>query len=341
MGGLNETDRLKKDGGLDVKKASVSKPWIAQLRVASEGPTAHPRRTLPVDEALVAHIMANGMVGADGRPWRFLGREAGKGEDGLLTIDIGDGSRRHKAGVEAERRLRAAQAERVKRGESRVGPLQWDKSDPSDLGRLYVEIELFVGTDAEFILARIAANAEPGKLPDSVEVLAIQVAQLAAIDCEDIDAIVAATGLSKREVQALARWKLLTPAARFRFVEADLPVGVLSAVLDAPPAEQLALVENFIANDVRTAHKATIRTKKAREERTGEPATKGRLWRPAKLVACANAVFAAPDPGGDDAAFARGFAAALRFAAGEKTGRLPRVVTAAIKSCDKRGGKKS
>jgi hypothetical protein len=116
---------------------------------------------------------------------------------------------------------------------------------------------------------------------------------------------------------------------------------VLSAVLDAPPAEQLALVEMFIANNVRTAMKATIRTKKAREEKTGEPATKGIGWKPKKLVAAANAIFAAPDPGGDDAAFARGFAAAFKFCAGEKTGRLPKVVTAALKAADSRGGKRS
>lgn len=335
MGGLNEADRLKKDGGLDVKKGSVSKPWIGDLRVATEGPTAHPRRALPTDEALVAHIMRNGMHGADGRPWRFLGREQGKTPEGRQIVDIGDGSRRHKAATEAERRLRETAP--------RVAPLQWDKADPSDPGRLYVEIELFVGSDAEFILARIAANGEPGKLPDSAEVLAVQVAQLAACDCEDIDTIVAVMprGVGRKEVQALARWGLLTKVARARFVEGDLPPAVLSAVLDAPPAEQLGVVEVFIAGNVRTAHKATIRTKKAREERTGEPATKGRLWRPAKLVACANAVFAGPDPGGEDAVFARGFAAALKFAAGEKTGRLPKIVTAAIKASDNRGGKKS
>jgi hypothetical protein len=46
-------------------------------------------------------------------------------------------------------------------------------------------------------------------------------------------------------------------------------------------------------------------------------------------------------PADDDPVFARGFAAALKFAAGEKTGRLPKIVTAAIKASDNRGGKKS
>lgn len=334
MGGLNEADRLKKDGGLDAKKASVTKLPLGQLRVATDGPIFHPRHALPADEALVAWIMANGMRSREGTPWRFLAREQGRRDD-LTDVVIGNGSRRHKAGTEAEVRLQETAP--------RQFPLVWDKADPSDPGRLFVEIEMFAGTDAEFILARIAANSEPGKLPDSAEVLAVQVAQLAACDCEDIDTIVAVMprGVGRKEVQALARWKLLTPAARARFVEGDLPPAVLSAVLDAPPAEQLGVVEAFIAGNVRTAHKATIRTKKAREERTGEPATKGRLWRPAKLVACANAVFAGPDPGGDDAVFARGFAAALKFAAGEKTGRLPKIVTAAIKASDNRGGKKS
>jgi len=362
MGGLNEADRLKKDGGLDAKKASVTKLPLGQLRVATDGPIAHPRAHLPADEALVLWIMANGMRSREGTPWRLLAREQGIGDGGSLDVVVGNGSRRHKAGTEAERRLRETAP--------RALPLVWDKADPNDLGRLYVEIELHDGTDAEFLLARLAANSEPGKLPDSAEVLAETVRQLAACECEDVESIVAVMprGVGRKEVQALARWKLLTKAARARFVEGDLPPAVLSAVLDAPPAEQLGVVEAFIAGNVRTAMKATIRTKKAREEKTGEPATKGVGWKPKKLVAVARSInLVSPYAlrfieGGvvareghapsveeaeaavkmiEDAAEARGFAKAMLFQAGEKTGRLSKTITTALKAADQRGGKKS
>jgi len=340
MGGLNEADRLK-SGGLAAKKGSVTKLPLIQMRVETvddETRIAHPRNALPADHNLTLWIMQNGLVSRHGIPWRFLLRERGKVDD-VLDHEIGDGSRRHKAGLEAERRLREE------------APGQWPlvidhKLFPGDdKGHLFVEVDLFTGTDAEWILARIAANSEPGKLPDSTEVLAVQVAQLARHGCEDIDAIVAVMprDVGRKEVQALARWNLLTPAARRRFVEGDLPPAVLSAVLDAPPAEQLALVEMFIANNVRTAMKATIRTKKAREEKTGEPATKGRGWKPKKLVAVANAIpglFAGQDQANEEPAFARGFAAAFKFIAGEKTGKLPKLVARALKAADSRGGKK-
>lgn len=340
MGGLNEADRLKRDGGLDARKASVTKLPLGQLRVATEGAIAHPRAGLPADPDLVRWIAANGMRSREGTPWRFLAREQGKVDD-VLDVVVGNGSRRHKAGTEAERILRETAP--------RTLPLTWDKADPTDLGRLYVEVELFDGTDAEFVLARIAANSEPGKLPDSAEVLALQVLQLHDLGCDDLATILAVmpAGVGKKEVQALARWRLLTPAARARFVGANLPPQVLPAVLDAPPAEQLGVVEVFVANGVTSKQKADHVLKKAREAKTGEPATKARRWQPKKLAACAGAIKASlPAREGsagltdaEEAAEARGFAKALLFAAGEKTGRLPRAVTAAIKSLGAGGAK--
>jgi hypothetical protein len=97
-------------------------------------------------------------------------------------------------------------------------------------------------------------------------------------------------------------------------------------VLDTPPAEQLALVEMFIANNVRTAMKATIRTKKAREEKTGEPATKGRGWKPKKLVAVAAAIKAALPPRVDAAQVRAAGAEALEEAAEARVKDLEREV---------------
>jgi hypothetical protein len=114
--------------------------------------------------------------------------------------------------------------------------------------------------------------------------------------------------------------------------------------------------------------KATIRTKKAREEKTGEPATKGVGWKPKKLAACAKAIDTSARSalrfieGGavaregqkpsveeaeaavkmiEEVAEARGFAKAMLFLAGEKTGRLSKTITTALKAADQRGGKKS
>lgn len=338
--GLNEADRLKQ-AGIQAKKASVTRLPLGQLALVEEGPTAHPRASLPVDLALKNHIVEHGMVGLDGRPWRFVVRETGVGEDGVMGLEVGDGSRRTRAGLEAERYLRLQRP--------RQAPLHFDRGDPADLGRLYVDVELFNGTDAEFILARLAANSEPGKLPDSTEVLAVTVAQLLAVGCTDVDEIVAhmPRDVRRKEVQALARWDNLTKEAKAFIVEHDLLPGLLPAILDAPRAEQLATAMRLHANGVKSAAGATRQLRREREERTGEPASKARRWAPAKLVRCAKAISVPskvilPDEDQSmtpedivklvDDAEGRGFAKALLFAAGEKTGKIPKSVTAAIKA---------
>lgn len=353
--GMNEADRLKA-AGIQAKKGSVSKPPLWQLSLATEGPTAHPRAHLPPDEALVTWIMQHGMVGRDGRPWRFVVRDAGTPDDGVMILEIGDGSRRRNAGMEAERRLLVEQEARIQKGERRLGPLQFDQKDPRDPGRLHVEIEMFTGSDAEFILTRLAANSEPGKLPDSTEVLAVTVAQLLACGCTDVDAIVSVMprGVGRKEVSALSRWGNLTEDARLYIVTHDLPPGLLSAILDAPRAEQLPTAIRLHTSGVKTTVGATRKIRQEREERTGEPASKARRWTPAKLVRCAKAISVPSKAIIPDAdvtmtpeeverlvtdAEARGFSKAMFFAAGEKTGKIPAKVREAIKAVNGQGKK--
>jgi hypothetical protein len=178
--GVNQADRLNSEG-LSAKKGSITKVPLYQLALLRTGPTAHPRADLPFDERLVQHIMKNGMRAMTGEPWRLLVRDTGKdATDAWPEMEIINGSRRFNAGMEAERRLREAAPN--------MPPLSVDKKyDPDGAWRLFVEVELFEGSDAEVILARLAANSEPGKMPDSIEVLAITVLQLTELSVDDAD----------------------------------------------------------------------------------------------------------------------------------------------------------
>lgn len=280
--GLNESDRLK-SAGLVTKKASTTKAPLYQLTLKREGPTAHPRADLAPDEALVQHIMKNGMRAVTGEPWRFLVRDNGKGAEDLWPeIEIINGSRRDNAGLEAERRLRESAP--------RMPPLVFDKKDESDLGRLYVEVELFTGSDAELILARLAANSEPGKLPDSIEVLALTVAQFVTLtgitDAKELLGVLAdlqkvmPPGTTAADVSALSRWKNLTPEARTALVEANAPVHVLTHVLAVKRSEQVAMARKLIESGAKDRGMVGKEAKKERAANGHEVAFK---WSPRKL----------------------------------------------------------
>jgi len=349
--GLNEADRLK-NAGIHAKKASISRVPVRELYVETSGPTMHPRWSLPVDPNLRDHIIANGMTGRDGVPWQFLVRERWLTED-RMVLELGNGSRRTKAALAAEDWLREFRP--------RQAPLQFDRADPNDLGRLHVSVELNNVEDAEFLLIRLAANSEPGKLPDSAEVLAITVAQLTACGCDDLKAICAVMprGVGPKEVAALSRWSELTPESRALYVASDAPVVLLAAVLEGPRGTQTDRLEKLLAEGVKSAAGATRHIRREREERTGEPAAKARRWNPAKLIRCAKAIsvpsFAiVPEKMTDDVecrfdrdqlialidqAEARGFAKAMLFAAGEKTGKIPPAVRTAIKAVNGQGKK--
>jgi len=244
--GLNQVDRLSNEG-MSAKKGSVAKVPIHQLTLKRTGPTAHPRADLPFDEGLVQHIMKNGMRALTGEPWRFLVRDNGKGATDLWPeLEVINGSRRENAGLEAERRLHESAA--------KMPPLAVDKNDPDGPGRLFVEVELFDGTDAELLLARLAANSEPGKLPDSIEVLATTVLQLTALGVDDAAEIlkVMPIGTTKADVLALARWKSLTDEARQVLVGGNAPVYMLSQVLAVKREGQADMARKLLASGATT-----------------------------------------------------------------------------------------
>lgn len=335
MSGMNEAERLK-NAGLDAKKATTTKLPVGQMFVALTGPTAHPRAALPVDEALVQHIMANGMRAASGEPWRFIGRELVcevPGEGPTIEVEICNGSRRHKAALEAEKRLR--------KSAPRCAPLIWDKADPRDLGRLFVEVSLIPsGDDAAFLMARLAANTEPGKLPDSVEVQAKTVIQLVKLGCEDFDALraVLPDSPTRKEVEALSRWEDLTPAARLRFSVVNAPRGILPAVLAVPRVAQLDEIDRLMAQGLRTTKGVTRRANTEREK-NGEPRPM-RAMKPAKCLEVAREALAVDVSKlkAGEADFVRGVAFFARFVGGAKRpGTCPAPVLEILKRA--RGGK--
>lgn len=244
--GMNEADRLGNEG-MTSKKGSVTKLPIFQLTLKRTGPTAHPRADLPFDEAMVQHIMKHGMRAMTGEPWRFLVRDNGKGPEDLWPeVEIINGSRRENAAIEAERRLREMAPN--------MPPLAIDKNDPKGLGRLFVEVELFSGSDAELIFARLAANSEPGKLPDSLEVLALTVLQLVDLGVDDVDEMlkVMPHGTTKPDVIALTRWKNLMSDARDVLVRENAPVYMLAQVLAVKRDRQADMARKLLASGAKT-----------------------------------------------------------------------------------------
>lgn len=329
--GLNESERLKA-AGVPARKGSVTKVPLNSIMVPTAGEVAHPRWSLPLDEDLIAFIMKHGV------PGRFTVREAGIVDD-VMMLQLCDGSRRTKNGLEAQARLQKLAP--------RKAPLIWDKDDPRDPGVLYAEIHVFNGTDAEFLLERLRTNSEPGKLPDSTEVLAITVKQLAVAGCEDIDAIVGAMprGVTKKDVQALARWDNLMPEVKARWIREDLPVGLLAAVLDAPRDKQMETLNLLVSKGITSSKGATRTLNTQREEKTGQPRV--RKFTPAKLAKIAKRVAPEnppklvfdPDEKGysarDEAIFRLGMSAGLNLGGAQKTGSLPTEVSAIIREIAK------
>ncbi len=328
--GLNESERLKA-AGVPARKGSVTKVPLSNIMVPTEGEVAHPRWSLPLDEELIAFIMKHGI------PGRFTVREAGIVDD-VMLLQLCDGSRRTKNGLEAQARLQKTAP--------RKAPLIWDKDNPKDPGVLYAEIKLFDGTDAAFLLERLRTNSQVG-LPDSTEVLAITVKQLAAAGCEDLDAIVEVMprGVTKKDVQALARWDNLVPEVKARWIREDLPVGLLAAVLDAPRDKQMETLDLLVSKGITSSKGATRTINTQREQKTGQPRV--RKFTPAKLAAIAKRVAPEkpeklvfdPDEKGysvrDVVIFRMGLAAGANLGGAQKTGRLPAEVAAIIRDVAK------
>lgn len=331
--GMNEVQRLQA-AGVQAKKASVTRLPLRAVTIPKEGSVAHPRYTLPPHRPLIDYIKKHGVPGA------LSLREAGIVDD-VMTFDLCNGSRRTKNGLIAEEELRAEAP--------RKAPLTFDRDDPSDLGVLYADVELFVGSDAEFLLERLSTNANREQLPDTVDVLAATVKQLKALKFEDVDAIVAVMprGVGPKEVHALGRWDNLFPSVQARFI-AGAPIGLLPAVCDAPRTEeaQHAVLDTMSAKGITNAAGATRVLNKERVEKAaakGETVAKKISPKQAKKVTAAllptpaerKEAFDAIDrlPRGAEhyeRLYAEAFAAGMRYRSGEKVTGMPRRVLDAI-----------
>lgn len=330
-GGLNEPKRLR-EAGVPAREGRVTKVPLNNILVPTVGEVAHPRWSLPIDEALVTYIMKHGV------PERLTVREAGVVDD-VMLLQLCNGSRRTKNGLEAQARLQKTAP--------RKAPLVWDKDDPKDPGVLYAEIDMFHGTDAEFLLERLRTNSDPDKLPDSTEVLAITVKQLAECGCEDLDRIAKSMprGVTKKDVQALARWDNLVPTVKARWIAENLPVGLLAAVLDAPRDKQMETLDLLLAKGVTSNKGATRAVNTQREEKTGQ--LRPRKFTPSKLAAIAKRVAPEsplklvfdPEEKGysarDVAIFRMGMASGLNLSGEQKTGQLPPEVAAIVREVAK------
>lgn len=233
--GRNVAERLK-DGGIDAKKGTQVHVPIADIFVPGKGhPLYHPRFGDPVDRAMVDDIKERGIE----KPIKV--RDDGE-KDGKRILLLVDGGRRTRNGLEAQRELGQV---------------------------LYAPIEFFAGTDADVLLERIRANADPLKKPDKPSVLALTIQQMRALGPIDFRHVAAAMpkGVTAGDVEALTRWSNLTPKARERFDAGDFPLGLLAAVLDAPRDEQVEKGEKLLRDGIRTAKGATRARNKARDER--------------------------------------------------------------------------
>lgn len=298
--GLNAAARLK-DEGVPVRKTDVLRVPLDDFFLVSEGLTAHPRRDYPVDPELLAISRATGV------PGKFLAKERPQ-KRGAPKFEIIDGARRDIAGLVAQDELR-------KTAPGKRPLVIVEGRDPR--GCLLVELDLYTGEDgAELIRARIRANR--GGLPDSLCVLAAQVIALVRLGVTDASEIVPdmPRGIGPAEVEALGRWKSLSPALRERFDALGVAhVGLLRAVLAAPEDEQEATLEKLLASRVKSTRAAT-RAVRAEKDKADPWA---RRMSPRKVRAVAEAVHGAFPAKGRAASLSEAafyLASGMRLAAG-------------------------
>lgn len=227
-------------GGIEAKKGKQVLAPVSALWFAPKGHALHdPRSQYPTDEAMAEDMAARHRRGDAVLDHAILAREEPQG-DGTVILHVCDGHQRTKALTLAEQLLKTP---------------------------LTVKVDLIDGDDAEFIEERTRRNSRQWDKADKPSVLAVRVRQLLSFGRETkAIAAVMPKGIGPAEVEAIARWKNLTAEARERF-DADAPLGLLAAVLDAPRDEQVATLDRLMANGVRTAKGATRQANKAKDSR--------------------------------------------------------------------------
>jgi hypothetical protein len=264
--GLNRVKRLQ---ALDIEikdDRASTKMALSQLTIPTTGVLAHPRADRPVSQALVDNIVEEGGILKPLKVWEQTDKE------GKPVFLIVDGSRRKKAGHEAEKILQ------------KTGKLAED-------GELWVKVDFFEGTEIDFLLARQEADGDPLKEPHSPSVIAVTFIQILKIDPEypiddvrDKDGNIVRTGLrstvskeyaNPRIIEALTRWKSLPKDVQDAFdngieiegVVRPVSIGLLPAMDKVSKEEKFDFLTELVAGGYKTFAGATrLANTKAFEE---------------------------------------------------------------------------
>jgi len=235
--GLNRVKRLQKDGVEIKEDRQAKKMALSQITIPTTGPLAHPRANDVIDQALVDDIVENGIL-MPLTVWEQTGK------DGKLVFLCVDGSRRKRAGHEAEKILRS------------TGKLGKDEE-------LWVKVELFEGNEIEFLLARQKADGDPLKKHHVPSVIALTFIQILKLDPDFPIAKMRATCSAEyndRVVEALTRWKSLPKAVQDAFdngieiegVVRPVPIGLLPGMDKFPTEDKLDALKELVANGYKT-----------------------------------------------------------------------------------------
>lgn len=271
MGGQNAAARLKGEG-LDVSKTDTltANVWDIFFPPREGHPLSrvwHPRSTLDASDQGIAHL--RDLIVKDGEIIEpILVREdvIRDGDKRKKVFTCVDGAGRTIAGRLAEPILQ-------KQGRCTKG--------------MRCKIRLFVGSDADLLLARQAADVQPGKRPHGPAHLAEMTAQYLR-EGGDFDAwmkvmpaYVRDSRLTVRDVQAFERWGNLHPLVALSLdtgvmqglggERIEVPFSLFRAVLDEPRDEQPAALLKFCQAGVTHVKGATkLRNIEARAKANAE-----------------------------------------------------------------------
>lgn len=227
MAGLKLDARLK-EMGIYAGRSDSNKVWAEDLYLHDKDHKLHhPRADRPLVESLVLDIMANGV------------------KDPVLVrlehdkLMVCDGSRRVRHAQEAQARLRKAKDEKVLK-----------KDDNDGKWKLPIKIELLPGntTDAQFLIERQTRDRQPLKEHHDVEVLAVSVCQLLALEVSvEVILNILPRDWSKLHIEAVnLHWHSMPHDLIEQFNSGTAPVGLLPAILNAKPADRKALLAALI-----------------------------------------------------------------------------------------------
>lgn len=330
--GQNAEQRLR-SGNVDAKRVNPSASLMVPVDDLWQAPEGHPLYD-PRSAYDVNLPMVNDMV-----------ERVTKGEPVLIRAILV----RDEGVVNEKRRLHVCD------GQQRTNALRQAQTDLRHSGilkpeeKLYALMDFFTGDDAAFIEERMARNTDKFRRPDSPDILALRVKQLTGLGRKAHQIIrVCPDDVGPKEIDALLRWDLLVPEAKARFV-AGAPIGLLSAVLDAPrdgADGQVAVLDRLIGAGLTSAKGATKAVNKERVEKAaakGETVARKITPKQAKKVTAAllptpaerKEAFDAIDrlPRGAEhyeRLYAEAFAAGMRYRSGEKVTGMPRRVLDAI-----------